>query len=104
MLEFDRDRVEGHLSLLQAAYSVNDMVDVGLASAVARSLLALIDDATSFGFEERRLLAGAVEYFVLTGDSDNDMVSPVGLVDDAKVTNATAAALGRPELIIPVVD
>jgi len=104
MLLDDRDRVEGHLSLLQAAHTISDMVDVALAEAVATSLLALLSDPSELTFEQRRLLAGAVEYFVLTGDTDNDMASPVGLVDDARVTNATAAALGRADLIIPVVD
>ncbi len=104
MLAADRDRVEGHLSLLQAAHTVNELVDVELAGAVAETLLVLLDAPEELAYEERRLLAGAVEYFVLTGDNDNDMASPVGLVDDARVTNATAEALGRPDLVIPVAD
>lgn len=104
MLEADRDRVEGHLSLMEAAFSVNNLVDVDLARAVAAALLSLLADPKSLAFEERRLLAGAVEYFVLTGDNDNDLASPVGMVDDARVTNATAMALGRPDLVIPIVD
>ncbi|NND04701.1 MAG: hypothetical protein HKN91_18165 [Acidimicrobiia bacterium] len=104
MLAEDVDRVEGHLSLLEAAAAVNNLVDADLAQSVAGTLLALLADRNRLSFEERRLLAGAVEYFVMTGDSDNDMASPVGLVDDAKVTNATAEALGRPDLVIPVVD
>jgi hypothetical protein len=104
MLAEDVDRVEGHLSLMQAAYAVNNLVDADLAEAVAMSLLGLLADRDRLSFEERRLLAGAVEYFVLTGDNDNDMASPVGMVDDAKVTNATAEALGRPDLVIPVAE
>ena len=102
MLAEDVDRVEGHLSLMQAAFAVNNLIDVDLAEAVAMTLMALLADRDRLSFEERRLLAGAVEYFVLTGDNDNDMASPVGLVDDAKVTNATAEALGRPDLVIPI--
>lgn len=104
MLAEDVDRVEGHLSLMQAAFAINNLIDVDLAEAVAMTLKALLADRDRLSFEERRLLAGAVEYFVLTGDNDNDMSSPVGLVDDAKVTNATAEALGRPDLVIPVAD
>ncbi len=104
MLAEDRDRVEGHLSLVQAAQTINPMLDVELAGQIAESLLGLLGDRASLGFEERRLLAGAVEYFVLSTDTDNDLDSPVGLVDDARVTNATAAALNRPDLIIPIED
>lgn len=104
MLAEDVDRVEGHLSLLQAAFAVNNLVDVDLAEAISETLLALLADRGRLSFEERRLLAGAIEYFVMTGDTDNDLASPVGLVDDAKVTNATAEALGRHDLVIPVVE
>ena len=104
MLGDDVDRVEGHVSLLEAAFAVNNLVDVDLGRAVGRTLLALLAKRNRLSYEERRLLAGAVEYFVLTGDSDNDLASPVGMVDDAKVTNATAEALGRPDLVIRIVD
>lgn len=104
MLAEDRDRVAGHVSLMEAAQALNNLVDIELARAIGDSLDGLLVGADSLSFEERRLLAGAVEYFVLTGDSDNDMASPVGLLDDARVTNATARALGRPGLVIPMVD
>lgn len=104
MLAADKDRVEGHVSLMQAANAINQLVDVDLAEAIAATLLALLEQPDSLAYEERRLLAGAVEYFVLTGDSDDDLASPVGMVDDAKVTNATAEALGRPDLVIPIVE
>lgn len=104
MLAADKDRVEGHVSLMQAANAINQLVDVDLAEAIAATLLALLEQPDSLAYEERRLLAGAVEYFVLTGDNDDDLASPVGMVDDAKVTNATAAALGRPDLVIPIVE
>lgn len=104
MLAVDKDRVEGHVSLMQAANAINQLVDVDLAEAIAATLLALLEQPDSLAYEERRLLAGAVEYFVLTGDNDDDLASPVGMVDDAKVTNATAAALGRPDLVIPIVE
>lgn len=102
MLAEDRDRVEGHLSLVRAAQTINVMLDINLAEKIAESLMGLLDDRASLGFEERRLLAGAVEYFVLSTDTDNDLDSAVGLVDDARVTNATAAALNRPDLVIPL--
>lgn len=104
MLAADKDRVEGHVSLMQAANAINQLVDVDLAEAIAATLLALLEQPDSLAYEERRLLAGAVEYFVLTGDNDDDLASPVGMVDDAKVTNATAEALGRPDLVIPIVE
>ena len=104
LLAADVDRVEAHVSLLRAAQSVNDMVDVDLGERIGHNLVELLRMADSLAYEERRLLAGAVEYFVLTGDSDNDMASPIGLVDDARVTNATAVALGREDLLIRIVE
>lgn len=103
-LAADADRVEAHVSLLQAANTVYEMVDFELAEAVGQALLALIAEAPRFSFEERRLLCGAIEYFVMTGDVDNDMASPLGLVDDARVVNATAMALGHQELTIAIAE
>ncbi|MCP3976686.1 MAG: hypothetical protein GY720_19540 [bacterium] len=104
MLAEDRDRVEGHLSLVLAAQTINPVVDIELAEKIARSLLSLLDDRATLGFEERRLLAGAVEYYVLSTDIDNDLDSAIGLVDDARVANATAVALNRPDLVISIGD
>lgn len=103
-LAADRDRVEGHLSLMRAAHAINSLVDVELAEGVAGSLMAMLEMADGLAYEERRLLAGAVEYYVLTGDNDDDLASPVGMVDDARVTNATAEALGRSDLVVPVAE
>ena len=104
VLAEDIDRVEGHLSLLEAAHAINDTADVGLGRSVARVLVTLLGERDRLTYEERRLLAGAVEYFVLTGDGDDDLSSPVGMDDDAKVTNATAEALGRSDLVIHIVE
>jgi len=104
LLAEDRDRVAGHVSLMEAASALSSVVDLSMARAIGEALDEMLAAADQMNYEERRLLAGAVEYFVLTGDSDDDMASPVGLVDDARVTNATAAALGKPELEIPLAD
>jgi len=104
MLSEDRDRVAGHVSLMEAASSVSPNIDTELARDIGRALQAMLAEPDQLAYEERRLLAGAVEYFVLTGDSDDDMESPVGLVDDARVTNATARALNREELVVPLAD
>ena len=47
---------------------------------------------------QRRVLAGAVEYFVQTEDDDSDFASDHGLEDDARVVVAVCEALGRPDL------
>jgi hypothetical protein len=104
MLAEDRDRVAGHVSLMEAAHALSPAIDIELARAIGAALNAMLSEPETLAYEERRLLAGAVEYFVLTGDSDDDMASPVGLVDDARVTNATARALGRDDLVVPLVD
>ena len=103
MLAEDRDRVAGHVSLMEAANALSPTIDIELARVIGASLQAMLAEPEKLAYEERRLLAGAVEYFVLTGDSDDDMASPVGLVDDAHVTNATARALNREDLVVPLV-
>jgi hypothetical protein len=61
-------------------------------------LLALLGNAAKWSFVERRVLAGAVEYFVQTEDDDGDFASDHGLEDDARVVVAVCEALGRPDL------
>jgi hypothetical protein len=62
-------------------------------------LLALVADAARFDFYERRLLAGAVDYFALREDGADDVDHLRGFDDDARVVGAVCRALGREELV-----
>jgi len=94
------ERVDEHLTGLEAAADDDEFVDIELARLVAQCLHQLIGQVDSGDPDEQALVAGAVEYFVLTGDADDDVASPIGLEDDARVANAVARVLGRVDLVI----
>lgn len=95
----DAARIEGYLYRLGRAAADDPTIDHERAAAIAAALLVLVADAAGFGFYERRLLAGAVDYFVLREDGSDDVVHLRGLDDDARVVRAVCRALGREELV-----
>ena len=97
-LRHDAARIRAHLGTIELFAADDPLVDVALARGVAATLLELVLLADRLNFEERRLLAGAIEYFVQTGDADDDYRALRGLEDDARITRAVCRALGRPEL------
>jgi hypothetical protein len=94
----DRDRVEAHRRAIETAVESGTALEGELADRLAGVLLALLGNAAKWSFVERRVLAGAVEYFVQTEDDDGDFASDHGLEDDARVVVAVCEALGRPDL------
>jgi hypothetical protein len=97
-LEADAARIEGYLHRLARAAADDPTVDVERAASIAAALLGLVADASRFDFYERRLLAGAVDYFVLREDGSDDVAHLRGFDDDARVVGAVCRALGREEL------
>ena len=94
----DRDRVRAHQRVIETAVESGAALETELADKIADVLVALLDEADRWSFVQRRVLAGAVEYFVHTDDSDSDFASDHGLADDARVAVAVCEALGRHEL------
>ena len=94
----DRDRVRAHLRVVEAAAENGTLLQDDQAGKVATALIGLLDEADEWSFVRRRLLAGAVEYFLQVDDVDGDFASRHGMEDDAKVVVAVCDALGRPEL------
>jgi hypothetical protein len=97
-LRSDATRIRSHLGTIELYGAEDSLVDIALARSIAASLLELVLVADRLDFEERRLLAGAIEYFVQTGDAANDYRGLLGLDDDARITKAVCRALGRPDL------
>ena len=95
----DRDRVEAHRRSIESAAQSGAAIEGELADRIARALGSLLADAAGWSFVERRVLAGAVEYFLRTDDSDSDLRSDQGLEDDARVVAAVCDALGRNDLV-----
>ena len=94
----DRDRVEAHRRVIETAVEDGTALDGELADRIAGVLVDLLGNAARWSFVERRVLAGAVEYFVQNDDDDRDFASDHGLEDDARVVAAVCEALGRPDL------
>ena len=98
----DRARVEAHRRSIESAKQSGADLESELADRVARALIALLGDEPRWTFVERRVLAGAVEYFIRSNDSDSDLRSNHGLEDDARVVAAVCEALGRKRLAATV--
>ena len=94
----DRYRVEAHRRVIESAVENGTVLEGALADRLAEVLVALLGHAESLSFLERRVLAGAVEYFVQSDDDDGDFASDHGFEDDARVVAAVCEALGRPDL------
>ena len=94
----DRGRVEAHRRSIEAAVENGTALESELADRLAGVLIALLGNADAWSFVERRVLAGAVEYFIQSDDDDGDYASDHGLEDDARVITAVCEALGRPDL------
>lgn len=77
--------------------------DIETAQAIASSLSKLLADEElmeGLDDEERSLVRGAVEYFLLTDDAAGDLDDPLGFDDDARVANWVFERLERPELVV----
>ncbi len=94
----DRQRVRSYQRVIQQGVENGSALEEELAQPIADTLVALLDDAADWSFVERRVLAGAVEYFLRTDDTEGDFGSDHGLADDARVVLAVTNALGRSDL------
>ncbi len=77
--------------------------DVETAQAIAVSLLKLLADEElmeRIDDEERSLVRGAVEYYLLTDDAAGDLDDPLGFDDDARVANWVFQRLDREDLVV----
>jgi len=94
-------RIQGYLAEIEAAWKLDESTDVDTARKIAAALEDLIktDCADpSLTNEGRALLRGAIEYFLLTVDNQDDITDLLGFDDDARVVNAVSDVLERPDL------
>ncbi len=92
------EAVTTHLIRIQATLQTNEFLDVRLAEAIARALLALLADYATFLPKQQALIIGAARYFVKDDDVEPDSVSILGFDDDARVLNYVLDVIDRPEL------
>ncbi len=88
--------VEMHLARVK---DVGDhRTDIETAERIAGVLTQLLGGTSGFADDERALLRGAVEYFLMTDDADGDLDDVLGFDDDARVLNSVLERLDRPDL------
>ena len=80
----------------------NDMVDASLGQDLTRVCTGLIDRTEEADENTRRLVQGAVRYFIDEDDAEPDRDSMWGLDDDRAVCNAVARHLGYDDLVLAV--
>jgi hypothetical protein len=95
-----RLRALAYLARLEREAEGRPIIDVDAARKIAWVLAELCDAAGGLDAQQRALLRGAVEYFVLDEDEMDDTEDVIGFDDDARVVNAVTAALNRPDLAI----
>ena len=78
--------VELHLEHIRAYEGPN--ADVETAEAIGSSLTKLLAEDTPFDADQRSLIRGAVEYFLLADDASGDLDDVFGFDDDARVLNS----------------
>lgn len=74
--------------------------DLDMAERIASSFEALLDADIGFADDERALIRGAVEYFLLDDDADGDMTDPLGFDDDVRVLNSVLDRINQPDFKI----
>ena len=88
--------------LLDLKEGLGRQIDMHHAEALADRARKLLGGVTPMTSEEdRRLIQGAVRYFLDASEADRDF-HPGGLVDDVEVMNAVVRHLLRTDLVIPL--
>ncbi|MFT7597344.1 MAG: hypothetical protein ACI8TP_000262 [Acidimicrobiales bacterium] len=95
LLELD-DVVAMHLD--QVKQMADHRTDLETAEEIATALHSLLSLEVVFGDDERTLVRGAVEYFLLMDDADGDISDVLGFDDDARVLNSVLDRIGQPQL------
>lgn len=88
------------LHVAQVVDNAGPATDVDTARLIGRSLCALLGSGTDFDADQRALIRGAIEYFVMTEDASSDLDDVLGFDDDARVVNAMLGRIGHPEFSI----
>lgn len=82
-----RDQMEVHLRRVREAARDNEFIDIAEAERIHQRLQAVLDAWHELTDDQRRILRDAVSYLVRTSDHEDDLRSPIGFEDDAKVVD-----------------
>lgn len=88
------------MHMAQIAEVATERTDVEMAARIASAFEDLLTAADGFSDDERALIRGSVEYFLLVDDADGDLDDPLGFDDDARILNSVLDRIGKSELKI----
>lgn len=99
-----RGRVQRHVGKIESAGGETQPADVETARRIGTALDTALTTANRLDADQRALLRGAVEYFVLATDEQDDLGDLLGFDDDARIANGVLRAIGRDDLVIEVAE
>jgi uncharacterized membrane protein YkvA (DUF1232 family) len=80
--------MQDHLQNVRIAARDNEFVDTAEAIRLHMLLAEALESWDDLDAGQRAVLAGAVDYLVLTNDEEDDLLSPIGFEDDVEVVEA----------------
>lgn len=96
-----KTRIDAHLERVRGALTRNEFVNLPLAQRVADVLKQILSDYPDLlGDHSRAWVIGATRVFLETHDVLDDLASPIGFDDDARILNAVLRDIGREDLLI----
>ncbi len=72
-----------------------------MAEKVGAAFEAVLTSTDGFAADERALMRGAVEYFLMAEDASGDLDDVMGFDDDARILNSVLERVGRKDLEVP---
>ncbi len=75
--------------------------DLEMAEKVGAAFEAVLTSTDGFAADERALMRGAVEYFLMAEDASGDLDDVMGFDDDARILNSVLERVGRKDLEVP---
>lgn len=97
-----KEEIIGYLGKVKQAQKKNEFLNGTLAGKIGETSILLLESYNTYSKEHQTLMIGAVKYFLLSGDQDKDISSPLGFDDDAEVLNFVLKSIGRDELLIDI--
>ena len=91
-----------YLDRIVQAQRENEFLNEPLARRIGEIGVLLLDSYHSYTKEQQSFITGAVRYFLLAKDKDNDLHSPLGFDDDAEVMKFVLKSIGRENLMIDI--
>lgn len=101
-LESIKAEIWQYVEKIVKAQRKNEFLNADLARKISETCIYLLDSYTKYPKDQKALISGAVKYFLLCGDQDSDIGSPLGFDDDAEVLNYVLNKIGRKDLLIDI--